>query len=1433
MKRTFKNVPEGQLFEADQQSLLVNLGYSDGSTWDDLLQSKRILLISEAGSGKTYECRTQAQLLWDEGKPSFFIELATLATDELRSLLGSEEEERLEAWLSSQSGEATFFLDSYDELKLSRVSFEQALKRFKKGIRDQLHRVRIVITTRPIPFDEKLVRRILPIPLSVTDKSKEDTFAETAMGESQGSQIDVEKEEDEKDWRTVALMPLSDKQIEEFASIQGIDEPSVLLEDLRKRNAQEFARRPQDLIELCADWRLHKRIRLHSDQVESNVRLKLQPRQNRSELCELSIDQAKDGASRLALAMLVTRRLTLRHSAASDDIEQEAALDPSIILSDWKPDEIKTLLERPLFGFASYGRVRFHHRSVLEFLASESLKKLTQHKGMTFRALKRLLFSKTRGKIIVRPTMRPIAGWLALADSKIFEILRDNEPAVLLDEGDPEALSQVQRNQVLRSYVECFGEGGWRGLSIPHIQIHRFASSELSNEINKLWQSGIENPEVRELLLSIIDAGSIAECADIAFVVAVDINASMPERLCAIDALVAVNDSRLQQISAELSSNEDLWPEKLVSRALIRLFPENISIEQLCSALERVEESTNSFSSFNWQLSRLISGAEFDQETLEEFRNRLVDLVSIGLSWDEDWKPLISEKSFLSDVLAAVCVHGLALQTNDEWLYACVLALRLKGDRHSGDETHKALRKMLADLTTDANRRLFWIEDTLLQNFKTIVDPWKRFYRNVEEGVVTISMDRDWSWIKVALGDVEYNYDDRAFLLETAKRLFYGEDGWIERGSELKSLIGDYPNLISEIDKWFQPRGVPDWKKKQIKRKQQQDRKKAKNKASWIQFRREIINQPEKVFSPEQRQNTAWDLWRITRRLEERNGESGWNRHFFENQFGKETADEIRLMFMDMWRNESPTLPSERPENNRNTYLLIWDMGLFSIYAEAEDPDWVIKISEEEAELAARYSIRELNGLPLWLEQVIKVYPQAVNVTLGKELEWELQQKVNDQGRSMLLQDISYAPKSISKTFLPILLTWLDSNGNITSDETNITWLVDRLRQVIDTLLKFGDDDVRTYLLTVSQEHLRKELPREFVFIWLSALMELNHHLGLVALENQIKMIEPAVRSEAVKWFSLLFGDRQDSISLSDFTPQQLLQLSRLAYQHVRKEDDIVREGSGSFTPGVRDYAERARNSILDALLASKGETGWLAKQELAENPFFAHIKDRILAITNENWAKEIDSETYDETQAVALDKTGEAPASTNSSMFAILSDRLSDLDDLLLSDVSPRDAWAGIPAENIMRREIARELKHAANGLYTVDQEAVTADEKETDIRLRSVVSNHEAVIELKLADGRSARDLRDTISDQLAKKYMAPETSRSGGLLITIAKNRQWDHPDNGQRIALDELILLLQDEAKRVEESMGGSIALVVHILDLRPRLPKENNTDLLEQ
>ena len=323
IERTFQNIPEGKLSEADQQSFLVSLGWSRGTTWEDLLRSRRVLLISEAGAGKTYECGEQRRRLWDAGEPAFSVELTALAAGGLRSLLDDEQEARLEAWLSSQSDVATFFLDSIDELRVSLGSFEQALKRLKKAIGSQLGRARIVITTRPIPFDEQLVRGLLPIPPVSSTEPSEETFAKIAMRDHQTRQVGDKDDDAAPDWRMVGLMPLSDAQIVEFTKGQGVEDPTALLDDLERRHAQEFARRPQDLIELCADWREHKRIRTHRDQVAANVRVKLQPRDDRPEPAELSVDKAVEGASRLALAMLVTRRLTIRHSAASDVIKDE------------------------------------------------------------------------------------------------------------------------------------------------------------------------------------------------------------------------------------------------------------------------------------------------------------------------------------------------------------------------------------------------------------------------------------------------------------------------------------------------------------------------------------------------------------------------------------------------------------------------------------------------------------------------------------------------------------------------------------------------------------------------------------------------------------------------------------------------------------------------------------------------------------------------------------------------------------------------------------------------------------------------------------------------------------------------------------------------------------------------------------------------------
>ncbi|MGB8248347.1 MAG: hypothetical protein WCE98_10100 [Chlorobium sp.] len=85
-------------------------------------------------------------------------------------------------------------------------------------------------------------------------------FAQIALHGSADKQNGRNKDQAHSEFRTVALLPLSDKQIMEFARDLNVDNPVELLEALKKNNAEEFARRPQDLIELCGDGSVQKSV---------------------------------------------------------------------------------------------------------------------------------------------------------------------------------------------------------------------------------------------------------------------------------------------------------------------------------------------------------------------------------------------------------------------------------------------------------------------------------------------------------------------------------------------------------------------------------------------------------------------------------------------------------------------------------------------------------------------------------------------------------------------------------------------------------------------------------------------------------------------------------------------------------------------------------------------------------------------------------------------------------------------------------------------------------------------------------------------------------------------------------------------------------------------------------------------------------------------
>lgn len=1421
LDRTFFDLPTDENTQIETAELLADLAIGGRTSWSTLLESERVLIVSEAGMGKTYECQRQQQRLWEEGRSAFFVELATLATDPLERQFSAEEKQRFDNWKAAQTERAFFFLDSVDELKLTQRSFETTLKQFVAALGDNLERACIVLTTRPTAFDLNAVRKWLPVQPPPDVFVPEDYFANVAMR--------VNKEKPAKrstpEWRFVALSALDEKQMRALAADQGVGDPDALLDAVNAHHAHDFAKRPLDFLELCGDWKVHGSIRAHCKQVDSSIDIKLRARGDRPERTQLPPKRARDGAARLALAALLSRKLTLWHSSDNDRGRGDAPLDPANILDDWSDDEVKTLLERPLFGFATYGRVRFHNRSIVEFLAAERLKLLVD-RGLPIRALMRLLFATTpEGQRIVKPSLQPVAAWLAPHISPVCSELLEHEPSVLLRYGDPNSLNLALRTQALERYVHMYGAGGWRGEGIPDLQVQRLATKDLNDVIIRLWAGGVRNPEVRETLLELIGAGQMTGCADIAYGVATDPDNDARDRLNGLLALAELQDSRLPALLDLIAASSPDWPEDLARSVIHHLFAQYLSVPQLVKTLARLSPKSREVGGISTMMPLAIAKAKLEPTALVELQEGLAELVSNSCRWHDQYYRVTSGRQDLVPALLVASRCRLEMgETGSDLFDAVALAGLLAMLDHDATDDTKTLRALLTDAPGEVRAGVFWANDRLVKAHypKDECEPFLRLHQFQSHGAYQIELEKDADWLLRTLSDPSKPPPDRELALETAVRYSGSHPDRLAWLKQLVAMSSDNEVLENRAKEYLNavenPAPPPAWQIEDEKRREKSQRKHAKNLASWKLFWRELNNDPETAFSESRIDNTSWNLWRAMEKDAQDRSFSGWNPGFIERVFDKGMADRFRVALAAAWRKDRPTLKSERPADQRNSYLMRWHMGLAGLYAESESASWASKLTTEEANSACRYALLDMNRLPAWLEAVAQVHPAVVDATIGNELMDEL--KNAEAKHSMLLQDISHASPAVISFFLGRIRSWLKES---LAKEDAAILDADKVGRAAKLLIDHGDDQDIAYIQATGISKLQGAPEPSEILFWMPILARFNPAVCIEEMERLAGSILPAQHSPVVDWFSSLFGHGSDmDLSKFEVSPQLLLRLVRLANRHIRFEDDLHHEGVHS--PGPRDHAQRARSMLGSALLGIKGPGAWDIKMQFADDPEVAHYRDRVRAVALEKLAEDWDAVVLSEADVVQLEREHDFSPTSRVEMAALLDTRLADIEDLLLQDASPRELWATIRIERLLRRALAAELQKMARGAYAVNQEAVTGDENESDIRLASTAAHLEAVIELKIGEnGYSYSDLRDALHTQLVGKYMAPEHRRVGCLLISVATDRSWKDPDTGDRMELKEVIARLDAEAKALAASLGYGAFVAVRGLDLRPRKP----------
>jgi hypothetical protein len=358
--------------------------------WNSLIKEYRVIILSEAGSGKTAEIRNAARSLIGQGKFAFFLRLEHMPAN-LEDAIEEGTFEEFNNWRESDS-EGWLLLDSIDEARLRDPrDFERAIKKLSRHIRNAYERTHIVITSRTSAWRPKTDRDIcteqLPYAVEKTTEcalnriDQENEFDRPLLAEPKSIALTP--------FKIVALNDLAADQITLFIKSRGIQDSKAFLDAVERADAWQFTSRPQDLEELADFWKDNGRIGSRFEIIRNSIGRRLAERdQNRAEINSLSTERAHYGAKVLAAATTLTKISTI---TVPDGNHNDDGILVQSVLPDWSAADQSILLSRPIFDEAIYGTVRFHHRSVREFLAAEwfaeLLKKETSRRKMVLRRI--------------------------------------------------------------------------------------------------------------------------------------------------------------------------------------------------------------------------------------------------------------------------------------------------------------------------------------------------------------------------------------------------------------------------------------------------------------------------------------------------------------------------------------------------------------------------------------------------------------------------------------------------------------------------------------------------------------------------------------------------------------------------------------------------------------------------------------------------------------------------------------------------------------------------------------------------------------------------------------------------------------------------------------------------------------------------------------
>ncbi|WP_020603341.1 NACHT domain-containing protein [Spirosoma spitsbergense] len=586
--------------------------------WKELLETYRVVILAEAGAGKTQEIRHATQMLRTVDKCAFFIRLEHIA-DDLESAFEIGTYQEFQSWLNSNE-EGWLLLDSVDEARLKDPKdFERAVRKLASRISMAIPRTHLIITSRITAWRPKtdltFCNARFPDLLPAQRRNKNDTSDDISSKETSSLpplyQPIYTNKQQETGFKVYTLTDLTSDQISVFVIEKGVKNSTEFLRELERRDAWAFTTRPQDLEELLEFWTDKQRVGTRFELIEHSVKRRLEERdQDRADSRPFTVEKAQKGARMLASASALMHESIFQVPDGTTNLK---GIDVKSILTDWDDKEIQILLSRPLFDEAIYGTVRFHHRSVREYLAAvwfaEELKKAGSRQK-----IERLFFRTQYEQVIIIPSMRPVLSWLVLFDSELLLKVYALEPELILEGGDPSRVPLELRRKILSSVCQKLDSASFHRSFEERIALQRFASPDLVGDIINLLEAYRHNINVTTYLLNLVWQGQMKAALPAALSFALDRTRGEHTRIAAIRVVKEIGTKAdLDAVCTYFLSQENSHGRGILAELVDSLETSQESIAWLLKALKNTpDENRYDSDHLGYSLLEFVNRADLD-----------------------------------------------------------------------------------------------------------------------------------------------------------------------------------------------------------------------------------------------------------------------------------------------------------------------------------------------------------------------------------------------------------------------------------------------------------------------------------------------------------------------------------------------------------------------------------------------------------------------------------------------------------------------------------------------------------------------------------------------------------------------------------------------------------------------------------------------------